>query len=64
MIQTAEWRRKQSGQDVPVQGPVLDLRSVSVRYLTKSGLKTAVTDVTVKVDPGEFVSVGGTKRVR
>jgi NitT/TauT family transport system ATP-binding protein len=59
MIQTAEWRRKQGGQDVPAQGPVLDLRSVSVRYLTKSGLNTAVTDVSVKVDPGEFVSVVG-----
>jgi NitT/TauT family transport system ATP-binding protein len=59
MIQTAEWRRKQGGQDVPSQGPVLDLRSVSVRYLTKSGLNTAVTDVTVKVDRGEFVSVVG-----
>jgi NitT/TauT family transport system ATP-binding protein len=59
MIQTAEWRRKQSGQDMPAQGPVLDLRSVSVRYLTKSGLNTAVTDVSVKVDPGEFVSIVG-----
>jgi NitT/TauT family transport system ATP-binding protein len=59
MIQAGEWRRKQSGQDVPAQGPVLDLRSVSVRYLTKSGLNTAVTDVTIKVDPGEFVSVVG-----
>jgi NitT/TauT family transport system ATP-binding protein len=59
MIQTAEWRRKRSGEDAPVQGPVLDLRSVSVRYLTKSGLNTAVTDVSVKVEPGEFVSVVG-----
>ena len=59
MIQTAEWRRKQSGQDMPAQGPVLDLRSVSVRYLPKSGLNTAVTDVSVKVDPGEFVSIVG-----
>ena len=59
MIQTAEWRRKQSGQDMPAQGPVLDLRSVSVRYLTKSGLNTAVTDVSVKVDPGVFVSIVG-----
>jgi NitT/TauT family transport system ATP-binding protein len=59
MIQTAEWRRKQGGEDAPAQGPVLDLRSVSVRYLTKSGLNTAVSDVSVKVEPGEFVSVVG-----
>jgi NitT/TauT family transport system ATP-binding protein len=59
MIQTAEWRRRQGGPEVPAQGPVLDLRSVSVRYLTKSGLNTAVADVSVRVDHGEFVSVVG-----
>jgi NitT/TauT family transport system ATP-binding protein len=59
MIQTAEWRRKQGGEDTQAQGPVLDLRSVSVRYLTKSGLNTAVTDISIAVEPGEFVSVVG-----
>ncbi|MGH3200822.1 MAG: ABC transporter ATP-binding protein [Streptosporangiaceae bacterium] len=59
MTQTAEWRREKNGGDPAAPGPVLDLRSVSVRYLTSSGLNTAVTDVTAKVGPEEFVAVVG-----
>jgi NitT/TauT family transport system ATP-binding protein len=59
MTQTAEWRRKQSDDSASAPGPVLDLRCVCVRYLTKSGLNTAVADISVKVEPGEFVSVVG-----
>jgi NitT/TauT family transport system ATP-binding protein len=59
MIQTAEWRREKRGGDDAASEPVLDLTSVSVRYLTSSGLNTAVADVTVKVGSGEFVSVVG-----
>jgi NitT/TauT family transport system ATP-binding protein len=59
MTQTAQWRRKQGGDDAASPGPVLDLRSVSVRYLTSTGLNTAITDVTAKIESGEFVSVVG-----
>src|SRR4051812_5315805 len=56
MTQIAEWQR---GEEVAVSQAVLSLASVSVRYLTNSGLNTAVSDVSVKVEPGEFVSVVG-----
>jgi len=59
MTQTAEWQRKKSGGDVAAPEPVLDLRSVSVRYLTGSGLNTACSDVSAKVGSGEFVSIVG-----
>src|SRR6266702_2624594 len=59
MTQTAQWRREKRGGDATASEPVLDLKSVTVRYLTSSGLNTAVTDVTVKVESGEFVSVVG-----
>ena len=39
--------------------PVLELNSVSVRYLTSSGINTAVANVTARIEPGEFVSVVG-----
>jgi len=57
--QTGQRRREKSGGDGTASEPVLDLKSVTVRYLTSSGLNTAVTDVTVKVESGEFVSVVG-----
>ena len=41
MIQTAEWRREKRGDDAAASEPVLDLTSVSVRYLTSGGLNTA-----------------------
>ncbi|HVQ94922.1 MAG TPA: ABC transporter ATP-binding protein [Mycobacteriales bacterium] len=64
MTRTAGWRRttevdEVQADEVQAPEPVLDLRSVSVRYLTSSGLNTAVTDVSIKVDPGEFVSIVG-----
>jgi NitT/TauT family transport system ATP-binding protein len=59
MTQTAEWRHKKGGNDTAVPEPVLDLKSVTVRYLTSSGLNTAVSDVTAKVRSGEFVSIVG-----
>ena len=59
MTQRAERQREKSGGEPAAPGPVLDLRSVSVRYLTSNGLNTAVTEVTAKVEPGEFVSVVG-----
>jgi sulfonate transport system ATP-binding protein len=63
MTQTAEWRREKTkdndGGDAVAPDPVLSLHSVSVRYLTSSGLNVAVTDVTVRVAAREFVSVVG-----
>jgi NitT/TauT family transport system ATP-binding protein len=59
MTRTAGWRRTKEVDEVHAPEPVLDLRSVSVRYLTSSGLNTAVTDVSVRVEPGEFVSIVG-----
>jgi NitT/TauT family transport system ATP-binding protein len=59
MTQTAERRREKACADAATPGPVLELTSVSVRYLTSGGLNTAVTDVTDKVDSAEFVSVVG-----
>ncbi|MEN3359946.1 MAG: NitT/TauT family transport system ATP-binding protein [Mycobacteriales bacterium] len=59
MTRTAGWRRIKETDEVLAPEPVLDLRSVSVRYLTSSGLNTAVTDVSIKVEPGEFVSIVG-----
>jgi NitT/TauT family transport system ATP-binding protein len=58
MTQIAQWRREENG-GIAVHEPVLDLESVSVRYLTSAGLNTAVTDVTVHVASGEFLSVVG-----
>lgn len=59
MTQTSEWRREKSGGDPAAAGPVLELNSVSVRYLTNSGLNTAVTDVSAAVRSREFVAVVG-----
>ena len=58
MTQTAEWRRETDGVAAPEQ-PVLELQSVSVRYVTSSGLNMAVADVTAKVKSREFVSIVG-----
>jgi NitT/TauT family transport system ATP-binding protein len=38
---------------------VLDLESISVRYVTSAGLNTAVVGVNVQVHAGEFVSIVG-----
>src|SRR6266545_539900 len=59
MTETAEWRRQKDGEDVATPEPVLGLESVSVRYVTSSGLNTAVADVTVEVRSREFVSIVG-----
>jgi NitT/TauT family transport system ATP-binding protein len=59
MTQTAERRREESCADAPAPGPVLDMASVTVRYLTSSGLNSALTDVTATVAAAEFVSVVG-----
>lgn len=59
MTQTAESRPSEVHvTSVPPQ-PVLDLSAISVRYVTPAGLNTAVVDVNVRVDAGEFVSVVG-----
>jgi NitT/TauT family transport system ATP-binding protein len=58
MTQTAQWRQD-TAEDAAKPDPVLELTSVSVRYLTTSGLNMAVTDVTARIEPGEFVSVVG-----
>jgi NitT/TauT family transport system ATP-binding protein len=60
MAQTAAWRRdKGSGEGAASPEPVLDLQSVTVRYLTNSGMNVAVADVSIKVGSREFVSVVG-----
>jgi NitT/TauT family transport system ATP-binding protein len=60
MAQTAAWRRdKGSGEGAASPEPVLDLQSVTVRYLTTSGMNVAVADVSIKVRSREFVAVVG-----
>jgi NitT/TauT family transport system ATP-binding protein len=48
-----------AGDDVAPPAPVLGLRSISVRYVTSSGLRTAVKDISLDVAPAEFLSVVG-----
>jgi NitT/TauT family transport system ATP-binding protein len=59
MTQTAADLRPEAQQAPAPSQPVLDMSSISVRYLTATGLNTAVADVSVRVQPGEFVSVVG-----
>lgn len=62
MTRTAERRRDRAGEKGTAPeplGPVLGLRSVSVRYVTRSGVHTAVENVNIAVKSGEFVSIVG-----
>jgi ABC-type glutathione transport system ATPase component len=45
--------------DPILQGPVLEVRGLTVEYAMDRGTVRAVEDVSFDLDPGEFIGVDG-----